>query len=225
MVEQLLAEIYTKVIPLILGMGAVLILLKILIGGTRRRSRRRRTRRYGGVAQWTSRHEAIPQARGQQGTAPEAKPPLQYRYRPANQGLLLTPTESIFYGALKQAVGNGLEIHAKVRVADVLEPGVSRRQRLLWGFSFNKIKAKHFDFVLCDSKTLKVELVIELNDRTHQKNDRRKRDAFLEDACEQAGVKLLFLKVEPEYAVSNIKETIGALLNPPSLQPESIPQC
>jgi hypothetical protein len=62
---------------------------------------------------------------------------------------LFTPAERSFLGVLQQAVGNNATIFGKVRVADVVEPkaglGRSARQR-----TFNRISAKHFDFLLCD---------------------------------------------------------------------------
>ena len=133
----------------------------IWVERTVRRLRRRRSRRYGRSKPWAWRHGRPVQ----KAEAPDSQSVLQYGYRPANKGLLLTPTESSFYDVLKQAVGEGLDIHAKVRVADVLEPNVSRRWKFIWRLAFNRIKAKHFDFVLCDPKTFEVKLAVELRKR------------------------------------------------------------
>jgi hypothetical protein len=57
---------------------------------------------------------------------------------------LFTPAERSFFGVLKKAVGDHVEIFAKVRVADVINPqkGLSRSE---WQIAFNKIAKKHFD--------------------------------------------------------------------------------
>ena len=90
--------------------------------------------------------------------------------KPAQEGFLyqksdalFTPGERSFLGVLKQAVGNNAAIFGKVRVADVVEPksGLSRSARQK---AFNKISAKHFDFLLCDKENLSVTCAIELDD-------------------------------------------------------------
>jgi hypothetical protein len=74
---------------------------------------------------------------------------------------LFSPAERSFLGVLHQAVGNNAAIFGKVRVADVIEPkaglGRSARQK-----AFNKISAKHFDFLLCDKEDLSVACAIEM---------------------------------------------------------------
>jgi hypothetical protein len=71
----------------------------------------------------------------------------EYSY--ALRGALLTPAEVRFYHALKEAVGEEFVIFSKVRVADILTPQAGLGQGD-WQRAFNKISAKHFDFVLCD---------------------------------------------------------------------------
>ena len=72
----------------------------------------------------------------------------------------LSPAERSFYGVLEQAVSDRLKIHAKVRVADVIQPN-SPGDRSSWQKAFNKISAKHFDYVLCDPATLEVKAALE----------------------------------------------------------------
>ena len=62
---------------------------------------------------------------------------------------LFTPSEIKFYRELEQAIGEQFIVFGKVRVADIITPekGLSKSN---WQSAFNKISAKHFDFVLCD---------------------------------------------------------------------------
>lgn len=47
------------------------------------------------------------------------------------------------------------------------------------------------DFVLCDSDDLSTIAVIELDDRTHLRPARVKRDQFLEETLKEAGIPLI----------------------------------
>ena len=68
-------------------------------------------------------------------------------------GPVFTPAERSFYGVLKLACEDKAVVFGKVRIADILKPrkGLNRSQ---WQIAFNKISAKHFDFVLCNPKNL-----------------------------------------------------------------------
>lgn len=127
------------------------------------------------------------------------------RYRVVRN--LLTPAERSFYGVLKQAVGNNYEIHAKVRMADILTPkkGLDRSE---WQKAFNRISAKHFDFTICDPKTLEIVSVVELNDSSHKKHARKVRDQFIESACESAGLKLHTFPAKKTYSLSELRASI-----------------
>ena len=100
-------------------------------------------------------------------------------------GVLFTPAERSFFGVLNQAVNNDVLVFGKVRVADVITPrkgGVKGA----WQRAFNKISAKHFDFVLCNKNDLSFVCGIELDDKSHNIAKQKSRDAFLESACKSA---------------------------------------
>ena len=102
-------------------------------------------------------------------------------------------------------------IFGKVRVADILTTtkGLSNSERQS---AFNRIKAKHFDFVLCDPDHLGVVCVLELDDKSHKKASRQQRDEFLDSACEAAGVPLIHFQAKAAYAQSEIEKTLGPYL-------------
>lgn len=122
---------------------------------------------------------------------------------------LFSSAERSFLGVLNQAVGEKAIVLGKVRVADVIEPekGPSRSD---WQKSFNKISAKHFDFLLCNRNDLSLLCVIELNDSSHNSKKRKNRDAFLEAACQSADLPLIQITAKSTY---NIKEIQKSLLN------------
>lgn len=125
---------------------------------------------------------------------------LPYTKSPA----LLSPAERSFLGVLDQAVGSRYRVFAKVRVADVV--GVqSMRDRSAWQRAFNKINAKHFDFVLCAADDLSVVAVVELDDKSHRRGKRRERDSFLVDLCEAISLPLIQVPAQRAYTVSEIR--------------------
>jgi len=132
-----------------------------------------------------------------------------YRRKP----YLLSKAERSFYGVLTQAVGDKALIFSKVRVADVLAPqkGLNRSN---WQQAFNKISAKHLDFLLCDPQDCAVKLAIELDDASHGSAKRQKRDAFLEQACKSPGLPLLRIRAARGYGVADIRQQVEAVLFP-----------
>ena len=124
---------------------------------------------------------------------------------------LLTPAERSFYGVLKSAVGESTIIFSKVRVADIITPsrGISKSARQ---GAFNKISSKHFDFVLCRNDNLSPVCAIELNDSSHNSTRRRKRDAFLENACGTAGLPLVQITAKRSYSKEEVLKQLGPVV-------------
>jgi very-short-patch-repair endonuclease len=95
-----------------------------------------------------------------------------------------------------------------VRLADVFF--VSRRNEN--HNYFNRIAQKDLDFLICDSVTMKPLLGVELDDASHQRDDRQERDEFLEEVCKVAGFPLLRIPVQREYNTREISERVEPLL-------------
>lgn len=127
------------------------------------------------------------------------------------QKYLFTRAEATFYRALQEAIAGQYLVFGKVRVADVLKPQTDNRGD--WQRAFNKISAKHFDFVLCDSDSLKVLATVELDDSSHQRVDRVKRDDFLNQAVASAGLPLLRFPVQATYDPETIQRHIAESLS------------
>ncbi len=119
---------------------------------------------------------------------------------------LLSAAERSFYGVLVAAVPEQL-VFTKVRVADVIQPakGLTRSN---WQKAFNRISAKHFDFVLCDPDNLHVVAVIELDDRSHHQKTSKQRDALIDAACTSAKIPLIRVKAAKAYNINDIRKQI-----------------
>lgn len=131
-------------------------------------------------------------------------------YPYSRQKYLFTRAETTFYHALQNATQGQYLVFGKVRVADVLKPQIDNRGD--WQRAFNRISAKHFDFVLCDRDSLKVLGAVELDDSSHQRGDRVKRDDFLNQAVVSAGLPLIRFAVQASYEQAAIQRCIAQSL-------------
>lgn len=135
---------------------------------------------------------------------------LGLRYR--SKETLLSNAEKSFFFVLKQSLSDDYEIFSKVRIADVLTPdrGLNSKN---WRLAFNNISSKHFDYVLCDKKNLSVVAVIELDDKTHNQKKTMRRDAFVNDACHSANLKLFRFTCKSSYQIKSIRDTVFSSSN------------
>lgn len=84
----------------------------------------------------------------------------------------------------------GYTVFAKVRLLDLLEPtkGTQKYKTYLY-----KIQAKHVDFVLCDQK-LVAKHIIELDDSSHDREDRKLRDKFVDNVLRSVGYNIIHVR-------------------------------
>tara|TARA_R110002049_G_scaffold216652_6_gene388088 strand:- start:2278 stop:2982 length:705 start_codon:yes stop_codon:yes gene_type:complete len=126
---------------------------------------------------------------------------------------LLTPAEVSFYHVLKIAVSEKYDISIKTRLADLIsvQKGIDRS---IWGKAFNKIKAKHIDFVLCDKHSSEILCAIELDDESHLQVKRQQRDKFVEKALGIAKLPFARFDVSRTYQSEEIKQQIQLTITP-----------
>ncbi|MAY41992.1 MULTISPECIES: DUF2726 domain-containing protein [unclassified Neptuniibacter] len=123
--------------------------------------------------------------------------------------LLFSAAERSFLGVLDQAIDQDrYRVFGKVRVADLLEPQPSKN-RSEWKKAFNKISAKHFDYVICTRDTLSPVCAIELDDQSHNQEKRQQRDELLESACNGAGLPLLRVPAKRTYKPEALKAMLA----------------
>ncbi len=129
------------------------------------------------------------------------------------RGALFSPAERSFLGVLEKALESEYRILGKVRIADVLTPerGLSQKK---WQIAFNKISAKHFDFVLCHENTLEVIAVVELDDKSHNRQKARARDQIVQHACESSGLPLIRFAVKASYQIRDVRHLVKTAINP-----------
>ncbi|SEB12079.1 DUF2726 domain-containing protein [Marinobacterium iners] len=120
---------------------------------------------------------------------------------------ILTPAELKFMKVLQEVVGDRYYILSKVRVADVFKVKKQRFGEAEYKW-FNKIKAKHFDYVLCCPDSFRPLAVVELDDSSHNRPDRVKRDKLLNNICKDSGLIIIRQIYKKEYNIKELKEKI-----------------
>jgi hypothetical protein len=124
---------------------------------------------------------------------------------------LFSPAERSFLGVLEQAVGEHYRVFGKVRVADVASVRPIS-DRSAWKRAFNRISAKHFDFVLCTRDDLSVAAAVELDDKSHQQRKRQARDGFLVSLCEAISLPLIQVPARRGYSVGELRAQVLSAL-------------
>ena len=125
------------------------------------------------------------------------------------QEYFLSPAEKAFYDVLDALVGEDVVICPKPAVREVLRVrGNVRRDRQKY---FNWISQKHVDFVLCDRETMQILCAVELDDSSHERADRRQRDAFMDKAFRKAKLPLFHIPCRKSYGAKELNELCSFL--------------
>lgn len=119
---------------------------------------------------------------------------------------LLTATETKFFRALQEAVGTRYIIFTQLPLWTMIETATEDNR--LATILRNRISLKRVDFVLVDPLTLEPQAVIELDDRSHEREDRVKRDAFVASVLKQVGIPLVRIPVASTYASPKLRQLL-----------------
>lgn len=154
-----------------------------------------------------------------EGFVPEDSESLPYRLRDD----FLSAAESSFYRVLLTVVGADAIIYPKVNLADiffVVKPNENQAYR-------NKIDRKHVDFLLCDPKSLRPVVGVELDDSSHKRTDRQERDEFVDSVFKAAELPLVHVPTRSSYSISELTALLaphfGHLVASPVAQQPSEP--
>jgi ribosomal protein S27AE len=140
--------------------------------------------------------------------------PTAFPYRLRDD--FLSAAELSFYQVLRTVVGSRMQICPKVGLGDLFfaETGDRPKNRAFT----NRIDRKHVDFVLCDPKTMRPLVAVELDDRSHEREDRQQRDVFVEGVFAAAGLPLVRVPVRSAYPPWELEAKLAPYLtgvNPP----------
>lgn len=130
------------------------------------------------------------------------KAPAQAEFPYLVRDDFLSPAEQSFYLVLKSAVSEWALICPKVALGDLFYATSSDPSK--YRTFTNRIDRKHVDFLLCEPRTVKPLLGIELDDKSHQRADRQKRDEIVQQVFSAAKLPLVRVPVRPAYAVAEL---------------------
>jgi hypothetical protein len=129
-----------------------------------------------------------------------AEPEFPYRLRDD----LLTAAELNFYRVLQAAVSNWAVLLVKINLGDLFYASTGDYgQNMAYR---NRIARKHVDFLLCDPETMRPLVGIELDDSSHNRPDRRERDAFVDTVFASAKLPLVHVPVSRSYPTGRLRE-------------------
>lgn len=121
---------------------------------------------------------------------------------------LLTKSELHFYESLKQITPSNVGIAFKVRLADLISCDDKN-----WARGYGRfIAAKHIDFTLYDIHTTQILACIELDDRSHDRPDRKRRDKFVNNAFLATDLPLIRVRTQKRYDLATLKKDLFTVL-------------
>lgn len=116
----------------------------------------------------------------------------------------LTQAEKDFFDVLEGIIRNKYYIFPQINISKLflIEKGNNYYKH------YNRINRKSVDFVLVDKNSLTPLLAIELDDSSHNRQDRMDRDNFVDDIFKNAEIPLLRIKCSREYNIQDISNLI-----------------
>jgi very-short-patch-repair endonuclease len=122
----------------------------------------------------------------------------------------MTSSENAFYKRLVSLYGDKYFIFPQVNVASILSEKINGQN---WKAARNIINRKSVDYLICDKNYIMPLAAIELDDSSHDKEDRIKRDALVEQMFINSGMPLVRFKNVNNLSDYELKEKIESALN------------
>jgi hypothetical protein len=131
----------------------------------------------------------------------------------------LSAVELNFYRVLQTAVGDWAVICPKVSLGDLFY-AKSGDHKANVGLR-NRIDRKHMDFLLCDPRSMRPLVGIELDDASHHRPSRQDRDRLVDKVFDAAGLPLLREPARASYSPRQLEVALKELAGAVSPEPIS----
>ena len=95
-----------------------------------------------------------------------------------------------------------------VRLADIFSVDKGRGNRA----ALNRIESRHIDFLICQKDTLKPVVAIELDDKSHERPDRIKRDNFVNQLFDSTGLSLVRFPSKHRYTPNDVSSKLNPII-------------
>lgn len=114
---------------------------------------------------------------------------------------ILTNAEKEYFFIIKELIGNRYLIFPQLSIDRIIWINSTKEQ--FWHYK-KQVDRKTVDFVLVDPQTTEPKLIIELDDRSHDKPDRIRRDKFVDSVFAGAGIPILHQRVYRHFDKSKV---------------------
>lgn len=110
-----------------------------------------------------------------------------------------TRSEWEFFRILKEQTDHTqFTVFPKVRLGDFIETTAQGDQ---WRGNWNKIRAKHVDFLIWNTQKNRIAIAIELDGNSHNSQKMQKSDDFKNKVYPSIGLELVRVRVGTDFAV------------------------
>jgi very-short-patch-repair endonuclease len=134
---------------------------------------------------------------------------ISHLFKYKKRGFFMTRAEHECYDALIKAVGDRYYIFPQAHLPTFIDVRVKGQD---WFSAFRHIDEKSVDFVLCDKAYLSPKLAIELDDKTHERPERKERDKEVERILKMANLPLLRLENHGHFDVQVLLNKIDPII-------------
>ncbi|MBI5530009.1 MAG: DUF2726 domain-containing protein [Candidatus Doudnabacteria bacterium] len=131
----------------------------------------------------------------------------KYEYRVKNS--VMTASENEFYSILLNLVDGQYFVFPQVHLDAFLDYKIRGQS---WIGAWKHINQKSVDFLICDLESRKPLLAVELDDRSHDRENRIERDEEVGCIFKNANLSLLRIKNQREYNIEEIKQQLFELI-------------
>ena len=133
----------------------------------------------------------------------EEKNKFNYTYK--RKDFLMSKAEYKFFDILVDVVEGKYYVFPQIHLSNILDSKVVGQN---WYGAFRHIDEKSVDFVICDKAYIKPLLAIELDDRTHERENRKERDIKVENILNGAGMPFLRFSNNGHFNKEGIKRSV-----------------
>jgi uncharacterized protein DUF2726 len=140
---------------------------------------------------------------GSTAAEPNWQPPKGDLLPYAKKNYVFSAAERSFYEILRRLVTDYV-VFAKMRLCDLV---YVTKDSGSWQTNFNRINRKHLDFVICN-KDLAPVVAIELDDASHDAEDREERDDFVDAVLRAASLPLVRIRAKRSYVLDELRELL-----------------
>lgn len=121
----------------------------------------------------------------------------------------MTDYENRFFDSLQSVAGANYLVFPQVHLSAFLDEKAYYQS---WRRAFYSVNAKSVDYVICDRSSRRPVVAVELDDASHSRDDRRKRDAFVEGLLKSVDLPLVRFSDIDNLTTEQIKSKLDGLL-------------